>query len=632
MCPPHSTAPDDDLAYLTEVVFRLFRAGIQYPLGHTLIDRLADSCLQLLREIFDLEGDVDLEVEPQRLLFNGRQPGQEDAYSLALHALLRQAGVAGISFDRSLTHRYLLLVIRRILARRTGTMNDAAEAGEQVASASCGMKVRFAEDAVVSEADRPAEPFLRQITELAVRLPRAKGQRLQVEMTDLLRRRAIDMPGFPYATGGDATNLLLTALSASNFSEAVRHCGYGERDAAILLLFFDTLADRASQANQGSPLALVCRSWCKSMEKKVRSTHLAPAMVSKERGGRSCSSAALQRFVGVHLAQAPQGAAMRSGDRRPQLSLVLQQGEPASCPAFAHTRQTLLATLLQAPLALSEWQLLKGALQERLEVLGVDHFHSLLSEVLPALRRSQDLSCARCLLDLWHALPPALHMHLWPYAADELLLTGMAGAKRDFYELSDCVGTMPMEVMNRQRSLIERQPAFSKRQLAPRVFCPAYTSTYRFFAFLLDTSLRVRITASVIAELRRTPQDELIAAVIFLLRPEEEDHVRFLADYLRYAPNETFPESVTAAAAQLMVDLLPQLDEKSREEPWLEKTIVSMAIWHGKDTIKVLETIVEERRFAIVPAWNRSCRRAAEIALERLRQRPTVKQTSRGKT
>jgi hypothetical protein len=96
-------------------------------------------------------------------------------------------------------------------------------------------------------------------------------------------------------------------------------------------------------------------------------------------------------------------------------------------------------------------------------------------------------------------------MHLWPYAADELLLSGMAGAKRDFYQLSECVGTMPMEVMNSQCSLLECQPAFRGQQLAPLVFCPAYTSTYRFIAFLLDTSLQAQIAATVIAELRRNP-------------------------------------------------------------------------------------------------------------------------------
>lgn len=313
------------------------------------------------------------------------------------------------------------------------------------------------------------------------------------------------------------------------------------------------------------------------------------------------------------------------------LSLVLQQVESGSCETRTNAWQALLVTLLQAPLEQREWHLLKGALQERLEVIGLDHFHSLCAEVLPALRRSPALSSARCLLELWNALPPTLHMHLWPYAADELLLFGMAGAKRDFYQLSECVGITPMEVMNRQRSLLERQPAFCGQRLAPRVFCPAYTSTYRFFAFLLDTSLQVQIAAAVINELRRNPQDELIAVVIFLLHPEEEAHVRFLANYLRHAHGEVFPEGLTVAAARLMAELLPQLDEKSKEEPWLERTISAMAIWHSEDTIKVLEKIVEERRFALIPAWNKRCRHAAEIALERLRQRPVVNQMSRGK-
>lgn len=627
----HSAAPDDDLAYFAEVVFRLTRAGLLYPLGHPLFDRLVDSCLQQLRVILGVEGSVDLEVEPQRLVLNGRHLAPESADFLGLHRLLQQAGVAGISFDRSLTHSHLLLATRRLLTRRTEAIDHPAEAGGQRTNAPCGMEVRFTQDAIVSDTDGPPDPLLLQITELATRFPKARGQRLQAEMTALLRCSAIDMPRFPFATGRDATELLLTAVSAANLPEAARRCGYGERDTAILLSFVDTLADLAFKLRQESQLGLLCRSWCKSMRKKARSPHSAPAMVSKERRGRSCSTAALQRFVGVQLEQSPQVAPICSGNRRSLLSLVLQQVDPASCQTLAKAWQAMLVTLLHAPLEQREWLLLKGALQERLEVYGVEHFHSLCTEVVPALRRSPALSSARCLLELWNALPATLHMHLWPYAADELLLSGMAGAKRDFYQLAECVGTMPMEVMNRQRSLLERQPAFSGHQLAPRVFCPAYTSTYRFFSFLLDTSLQAHIAASVIAELRRNPQDELIAAVIFLLRPEEEAHVRFLANYLRHAHGEAFPDILAVAAARLMVESLPQLDEKSKEEPWLERTISAMAVWHGEGTIKMLEKIVEERRFAIMPAWNKSCRRAAEIALERLRQESAANQTSRGR-
>jgi hypothetical protein len=616
----HSTAPEDDLAYFVEVVFLLFRAGIQYPLGHTLFDRLADGCLQQLRVILGFVGSVDLQMEPQRFLLNGRYlaPGNTDF--LHLHGLLQQAGVAGISFDRSLTHSHLLLATRRLLTRRTEAIDNPVEAGGQRISAPCGMEVRFIEDAVVPVADGSPDPLLLQITALATRFPKARGQRLQAEMTALLGCSTIDMPRFPFVTGRDATELLLTAVSAANLPEAARSCGYGERDTAILLLFVDTLADLAFKVSQESQLGLLGRSWCKSMGKKARRPHPAPTMVGKERGGRSCSTTALQRFVSVQLEKSPWWPPIRCGNRRSLLSLVLQQVDPASCKTLAKAWQAMLVTLLQDPLEHREWQLLRGALQERLEVFGVDHFHSLCTEVIPALRRSPALSSARCLIELWNALPATLHMYLWPYAADELLLAGMAASKRDFYQLAECVGTMPMEVMNRQRSLLERQPAFRGHQLAPQVFCSAYTSTYRFFAFLLDTSLQAQIAASVIDELRRNPQDELIAAVIFLLHPGEEAHVRFLANYLRHAHGEAFPEILTVAVARLMVELLPQLDEKSKEEHWVERTISAMAIWHGEGTIKMLEKIVEERRFVIMPAWNKSCRCAAEIALERLRQ------------
>lgn len=614
------TVPDDDLAYFVELFFRLFTAGISYPLGHILVDLLIERCLQQLRMICDVKGGADLEMAPQGLVLNGYHLPRDDASATSLHALLQQAGVAGIFFDRFLTHSHLLLATRRLLTRRTGTVDDPADAGEPLTGAPCGMELRFIVDAVVPDVDGPPDPLLPQITEIATRLPKARGQRLRAEMTALLRRGAIHMPGFPFASGRDAIGLLLTAVSAGNLPEAARRCGYGERDTAILLSFVESLADLTSQGDQRSPLALLCRSWCKSMERKARLTCSAPAKVSKERGGRSCSTAALQRFASVQLGWSPQGAPMCSGNRRPMLSLVLQQVEPTSCHALDNVRHTVLVELLQEPLQQKEWQLLKGALQERLEVFGDDHFHSLFSEVMPALRRSPALSCASCLLELWQALPPTLHKHLWPYVADELLLSGMAGVKREFYQLSDCVGTMPMEEMKRQRFLIERQPAFSGRQLAPRVFCPAYTSTYRFFAFLLDTSLQAQIAAMVMAELRRSPQDELLAAVIFLLRPEEEVHVNFLANYLNHAHSETFPEFLTMAAARLMVESLPQLDEKSKDEPWLERTIAAMATWHGAGTIEVLENIVEQRRFAIVPAWNRNCRRAAETALDRLRR------------
>jgi hypothetical protein len=326
--PTDSTAPDDDLAYFVELIFRLFTSGISYPLGHILVDLLVERCLQQLRVICGVEGGADLGIEPQGLLLNGYHLSGEDAYASSLHALLQQAGVAGISFDRFLTHSHLLLATRRLLTRRTGIIDDPADAGERVKSTPCGMEVRFVVDAVVPGVDGPPEPLVSQITDIATRLPKARGQRLREEMTALLRRGAIHMTGFPFATGRDAIGLLLTAASARNLPEAALRCGYGERDTAILLSFVESLADLASRGDQRSPLALLCRSWCKSMEKKARLTCSVPAMVSKERGGRSCSTAALQHFLSVHLGWSPQGAPMCSGNRRPMLSLVLQQVDP----------------------------------------------------------------------------------------------------------------------------------------------------------------------------------------------------------------------------------------------------------------------------------------------------------------
>ena len=147
-------------------------------------------------------------------------------------------------------------------------------------------------------------------------------------------------------------------------------------------------------------------------------------------------------------------------DRRETLSIIFQLLHATEKQKLAERCEQMLATILRSPLSAREWAVLLTGIKHFVDGKSRDRFHKLLRMILVVLRDSPSVTSSECLVDLWNGMPNILHPLLWPYAVNELLMVGMAGEKKHFYELTEIVCHMHPEMMKNLRPHLETLDAF----------------------------------------------------------------------------------------------------------------------------------------------------------------------------
>ncbi len=622
--------------YFVEVFYRLFKIGIYYPLGHVVLDQAVGKLIQQLRETFPTHSTIRLEVENHLLLLERQELPMEVASVRNLHALLAGLCIGEFLIERAISHKQLLHFVRTLLAWRvrlkdtssfiplnTADLPDSIMARQQVNAAEKWAEIVAANDA----------RSLQKIQEMCAVLSHQdfnvnhlqQCRSLLLNLAEKDKRQRITFRGFPNATWQDVQNLLHASILGASLFGSRESVEKAVRDVHALAGIFTSLSENCDDAGEKNILNLMLDHLSRTVNRGsfLENVHRETRGYGKEeQSGIEISGSALQTFV-VENRAAFTATTLLTSDSGAILSIIfqlLQRNENKKIPSICRHK---LATIVVGPLSAREWSVLLAGFIHLADLEHPHRFHGLLELVLYNLRGSSHCTSCEFLVRLWNETPKTLHSLLWPYAVNELMIVGMAAEKKYFYELTEIVCHVHPQIMRKLCPAVEALDAFRDKIVAPIIFRSSYIYAYPFFAFLIDTSLGSMIAEKVLAELQKDPQDEFMAAIGPILQLSDQSHYQLLKSYLNYAQNVALPLSLKAEAGQIILNYLENINAEQKELAWLDKTIRALAELQVEGTRDFLERISNEKKFAVVPSWNRQCRKAAEDALQFIANRTT---------
>lgn len=245
-------------------------------------------------------------------------------------------------------------------------------------------------------------------------------------------------------------------------------------------------------------------------------------------------------------------------------------------------------------------------------------FRSTLSSVLQTLRGADDFNSLDFIVSLWGTMPHSMHLLLWPFVVNELLLVGMSSKQQSFYDATEIASHMHKEGMFHLRMQLEEMDAFQKKEVAEIVFRPAFVYSYPLFAFLLQTSLRDILIEKVHQAFIEQPEDPFIEAIAPILDISVTSHLHLLRAYMEQAHMRSLPLPLKMEAGSIILEYLQTISDSEREQPWLVKTIEATVGMGVEGTRQVLERIVQEKKMGLLYKWPKECRKAAVQALKSL--------------
>jgi hypothetical protein len=619
-----------------EAFSRVFKIGIYYPQGHAVLDQAVSRYLQLLRVVFPTSATITLEIEKNQIILEKRVMPEKSASVKDLHKLLVGLGIRSIVVEKALSHQQLLQFVRSILAWRAQLESAKTFIKYNLADLPSSIKVTQEQYLVDKNAGGVAGAdggSTNRVGELCTALAQRGLDASQVEQC---RKLVLDLSSsektkdsafnkFPNATWSDIQDLLFKIVTAEPSLEGGSAVSNRGRDVNALASIFEGLGRNLANRNAKETINLLVSHLSNTSisqntaSEKETSPEEIPGRASEPQIDSTVAD--IKQFVNDNKIPIKILGNLSSTDHSEVLSIILQILYFDEDKKMVLTCERFLETVIVRALTSREWSVLIAGIQHFADINNRDRFERLLEVILHALRLSKNLSSIECILDLWAQMPLTHQSLLWPYAVNELLIVGIGEEKEHFAKLTEIVSHMYPERMRGLRSRLENLDAFRERRLAPVIFRSSFKHAYPLFAFLLETTLGTIVARKVIEELQRDPQDSYIEAIAPLLRVSTPGHMQLLGLYLGQAQNPPLPTSMRRTAGQIILDFLENISEEQKELPWLEKTILATADLQVEGTEAVLERIANERKFTLLPAWNRNCRKAAEDALHRITSR-----------
>ena len=619
-----------------EAFSRVFKIGIYYPQGHAVLDQAVSRYLQLLRSVFPTSATVTLEIEKNQILLEKKVMPEKSASVKDLHKMLVSLGICSIVVEKALGHQQLLQFVRSVLAWRSQLESTKAFIKFNIADLPASIKVTQEQYLV----DKNAGPIIgsaggttNRVDALCNALT-ARGldaseveqcRKLILDLSSPEKSKESTLNKFPNASWLDVENLLFNIVTAGPSLDAGKAGSNRGRDVNALASIFEGLGRDLPNPKAKETINLLVSHL--SNTAISQNTAIEKEAAPEEIPGRAnepyidTTIADIKQFVNENKIPIKILGNLSSTDHSEILSIILQILYFDENKKMVLTCERFLETVIVKALTSREWSVLLAGIQHFAELNNKDRFERLLEVVLHALRISKHLSSIECILDLWAQMPLTHQSLLWPYAVNELLVVGAGEEKEHFAKLTEIVSHMYPERMRGLRSRLENLDAFRERRLAPVIFRSSFLPAYPLFAFLLETTLGTIVARKVIEELQKDPQDPYIEAIAPILKVSTPGHMQLLGLYLAQAQNPPLPTSMRRTAGQIILNFLENIAEEQKELPWLEKTILATAEMQVEGTEAVLERIVGERKFTLLPAWNRNCRRAAEDALHRITSR-----------
>lgn len=620
------------LVEFLESLHRIFKIGIYYPAGHTVLDQAAEQFQRNLTTVADSKRSVIIEARGDAITVEQIAIEKTTRAVEEFRKLLADLGIWTMEIDHGIPLAELLQLVRGLLLGRSQLQGKKDFTMGELQDLPASVKIRQKEfmideaSIIVGGDDDDDEGHgLNSVFEI---LAEQGFERTQIEqckrflnhLADSFSGRALDLRGLPAVTWGDVRKLLVKVVTSA----------YRRKDGATIVVqndlnalssIFAGLERQAEDRETKETISLLISVFGRFSP--VQSQQAAADPVRLQEAVPVMSVAQLQEFVSKNYVHASILERISLGDRCEELSILLQllQGRPAEA-TIDRIRQNL-RSVLATGLSDREVELVANGLAALLDSGATDNFEAALALVTVMLRSPSAPSSLQFLERLHRKIDPARQQAAWTVIVNELLMIGRADSAETFDRLAAVAASLSEEAMRERWQRLEEMDVFQSKKMAAEIFDPANRQSYRLFSFLLNTSMKKAISARILDGFRLHPPDWMMEAVAPLLQPLIPNHMKFLQAYLLLARNSGgVPSSMLAMAGNLVIQHLPEVSDEQKGEPWVTRTIQAMPEMQVEQTRAVLNQIVTEKKVMLIPRWPSACRKAAGEAIARLKRQP----------
>lgn len=619
--------------------YKMFKIGIYYPLGHVVLDQAASKCLQQLREISQNPTSVEITVSKDKIFLQQIEISENQPLSLQkLHELLYQIGLKSIEIYRNISHKELLGLVKNLLTWRSkveATKESISFDLEELPATVKLVQQEFTVDAAAQSSTDGSQEDYHNLVQLCEALEQQGLSKAQVaqcrglleSISQKTSNEKMEISGFPNATWADVHKLLFEIITNSYDPAQKKFSPLVQDDINVISSIFNSLERGLGDKKSKEVLQLLVShlkarpqedDTAGETEKAADQKKKPKLQKRKSEGIDSFSIEMLETYIYENSVPLQVLKQISVSDNSERLSIYLQLIKEEPQNDFREKIEAELLTMLTANLTPREIEIVVAGVMSLAESIDIADFCRMIAAILETLRDQENFNSLDFLVNLWKKSLPQMHLMLWPFVINELLMIGMSLKKQSFYDATEIACQMPRDGMYHLRPQIEEMSAFKNKEVAETVFEPAFVYSYPLFAFLLQTSLRDVLSIKIHEALIEQPQDPYIDAIAPILNVSVPAHLAFLRMYMEKAHLEAMPLSVKLEAGAIILEYLQSLSDAERDQPWLAKSISSTVVLCVEGTKQFLQKIVQEKKMGILHKWPKDCRKAAAKALQNM--------------
>ncbi len=635
--PADSSKLEESLHSFIEVFYRIFKIGIYYPVGHSVIDQAVENFIKSLRETFPTCRTIVLEFKIEGLFIEKTHLSDKNIAVRELYQLMTRLGVKTIEFDRIIPHIHFLQFVKSLLAWRAeldGTKSFKAFNITDLPSSIRVSQEKFVAEGDGSEGDDPDGEFSRSMEKMYDVLvdqgfssEQVDGCReLMTNLSTMVVGEKVDIENFPNATWYDVQSLLVKSVTrAASGSNSIHEGTIVQSDVNALSTIFVSLEKGLTDSKSKETIRLLLAHLATGAKKKedTASEEKTSSNGDKTAGQDvhfEASVADIADYIEKNSVPLKAVGKMSFTDRSQELSILLQLLNTSEESKVLERCRKNLQTTLSSQMTSQEWGIVFSGMQHLAESKNIEQFKDIVEMVMETLRDGQDVNSKVFIITFWKKVPRNMHVLLWPFVVNELLFFGMEQDLNTFYELTKVASYMPADVMRQLWPQLEAMAVYKEKKVAPAFFRPSFVDSYQFFSILLDMPIGEIIAPRILSALKEAPQDDFFKVVGPVLQPSNLEHLLFLRLYLNHAPFKEVPLVLKMGAGKIILEFLENIVTEQRDESWLPTTIEATVSFPVKGIKEMLVRIVEERKMKVVPVWPKSCRKAAENVLQLLKR------------
>ncbi len=629
--PSNVTLDSSILGEFMNAMYRLFRIGVYYPLGHSILDQALDGFLVILGSLASKKDAIRLEDDGKSLLLEGVPLENTLVFVDEFRQLMATLSVKSIDIDRNISREDLHYFVRVMIGVRSQGSTIQKFSSIEIPELPLAVTITRKEyltregastDGYSDSAAKNLSTFFEALSGYGLTGEQIEQCRNLLSSLPVYMKRLTFKPGeLPSVTWDDVALLLARAVKGKPQEKKSPLQGNLDVLASILHSLEQRAEDRKSRETINLLVSIlrqpVPNQDLEQEENDSKQPAAGPNFQTVEVG-------VLQEFVDTNrLASSSLTKIQDIPTEQEALSVLLQVAQKPQSLSIQTRMMQFLHDAFETSPNDKTWEVLAHGVLTIVRQDDRTNLAIVLRMISDALRRSKHADPLEFFLRTLRLCRGREENLLWPFAVNELLISGSRVGTDSFQRLSGRLARLSLREMVRELPVLQSLEAFQHGRVAGTIFPEIAPSCYPLCAFLLKTQIAPRVEGQIIDGLKKNPDNEMIKAVAPVLDLSLPEHKTFLDRYLRQPKQRSIGEELKVLAGDIIVQGLSELPRELREQPWVEETIAATADFQGNGVRELLDRIISEKRFLVMSEWSSVCRKAAEEAMKRLRSKST---------